>query len=308
MQRLVNVTGSYTTLNKNWTAGVLTPERTLYFRPSILAVFTILQTMLITGFTADCLLMSVQIHSKYERMAQKLIHSIYLVDVIILSIFATEIVLSLTQTSNENIRFSCSRTDLQFLTKVITIVWISVGIAFARLTLVEILAYCGVHHAKPTPEKMYIFTKALIYYTFFSVILFAVPVMIQSLPTAVLCVPMPNREYDYTLIYVLIIIVIYGVIARKNVLTYSPGSQLQVNQEQTQALFNNITRVFPFLSITFLTLFPFILLNFRTGQKIFNIYKVFGFYVALSLSNITINRIYNSWSQKQIKKYQYFVI
>ena len=310
MHRQVNLSRDFVP-SSNWTSNVLTLtlETVLHFRPSMLAVFTILQTMLIIGFTADCLLLSVQIRSKYERMAQKLIQSIYLVDVIILSVFATEIVLSLTHTASEHIKYSCSRTDLRFLTRVITILWISTGIAFARLTLVEILTYHGVSKtSKPVPEKLYIFTKALIYYTFLSVILFAVPMMIQSLPMIAICIPISNTKRDYTLIYPLIIITACGIIARENVLMKVSGSQLQTNDGRTQILLNNVTCAFPFLSTTFLTLFPFVLLNLRTGQTSFNIYKVFGFYVALSLSNITINRIYHSWSQKQIKKYQYFIV
>ena len=294
--------------DRNWFS-LINEDAAIYVRPTIFAIFTILQTMLIIGFTADCLLVAVRVPSKNEKMAQKLIQSIYILDVIILSVFATEIVTSITYGANvfDNWQYSCSRTDLQFFTKAITIIWISTGIAFARLTLVEIFSYSNARQTKPKPEKLYTFTKILIYYTFLSVILFAVPVMIQSLPVYVICVPMPQTNHKYTLIYLTIIILVYGVMARCTVLAHTTDSNKLQVQNRPAKILNSIKRIFPFMSITFLTLFPFILLTVRTSHS-FNMYKIFAFYVTLSLSNITVNRIYSSRSLKQMKKYQYYIV
>lgn len=306
--RLLENTVGHSSSDSNWFS-LVNQDATIYVRPTIFAIFTILQTMLIIGFTADCLLVAVRVQSKHKKMAQKLIESIYILDVIILCVFATEIVMSLTYGTNvfDNWKYSCSMTDLQFFTKVITMVWISIGIAFARLTLVEIFSCGDVRQTKPRPEKLHIFIKTLTYYTFLSVILFAVPVMIQSLPVYVFCVPMLETNHEYTLFCLMIIILVYGAMARSTVLAHTTdSSKLEVQDGQTKIL-NSVKRIFPFLSITFLTLFPFILLTVRTNHS-FNIYKIFAFYVALSLSNITVNRIYNTWSLKQMKKYQYYIV
>ena len=234
---LLENTVGHSSSDRNWFS-LINQDAAIYVRPTIFAIFTILQTMLIIGFTADCLLVAVRVPSKNEKMAQKLIQSIYILDVIILSVFATEIVTSITYSTHvfDNWQYSCSRTDLQFFTKVITIIWISIAIAFARLTLVEIFSHSNARQTKPKAEKLYIFTKILIYYTFLSVILFAVPVMIQSLPVYVICVPMPQINHEYTLIYLTVIILVYGVMARHTILAHTTdSSKLQVQNRQAKS-------------------------------------------------------------------------
>ncbi len=286
-------------INDFQVATTMDNQNSFSVRPPMLAIFTILQTLLILVFTADSLHVLSTRSSRCSAMnpmkqpATGIMQFAFVLDATIVSTLATNIVVSLT--FRNGISYSCFKTDLRFLIRVVTIVWISIGITIARLTLAEILS---TKNEKITmfPEKFTIFTKILTTYTALSVWIFVAPFAIQHVPVVDMCFPFAERTYQDAVVCSGIVAVLFFAICIKAKLfceKHSQNSGLSTkNRDQILKvhLTNSCLNVF---GIIFLTLLPFVLSNLKTSQS-FSVYKLFAFYVFLSLSNLSASKVYNS--------------